>query len=256
MFKNSAGLVRNVHSQVADRIGMGIIRGEIAPGEALPAEMRLCEMLDVSRPVVREAMRILAGKGLIESRPKSGTRVRPPEAWSHLDPDVLRWRLACADTEDYLRKLFALRYAVEPAAAAIAAEAAGPEDCAAIATALAGMETAADNAAFVESDIAFHKAIYMATRNELFWPIAQMLEISLRQSFAIAATGDHRPRALAEHRAVMERIQARDAEGARAATALLLANSAGDLEKLQAGHVRPPALPQGAGETAMQPVAG
>lgn len=234
MFKNSAGLVRSVHSQVADRIGMIIIRGEIVPGEALPSELRLCEMLDVSRPVIREAMRILAGKGLIESRPKSGTRVRSPETWSHLDPDVLRWRLACADTEDYLRKLFALRYAVEPAAAAIAAEAASETDCTAIATALAGMEAATDNAAFVKADIAFHKAIYMATRNELFWPIAQMLEISLRQSFAIAATGDHRPRALAEHRTVLERIRARDPEGARAATAVLLANSVQDLDRLQA----------------------
>ncbi|GGH22883.1 GntR family transcriptional regulator [Alsobacter metallidurans] len=234
MFKTSTGLVRNVHSQIADRIGMSIIRGEIAPGEVLPSEMRICEMLEVSRPVVREAIRVLAGKGLIESRAKSGTRVRPPEAWSHLDPDVLRWRLASTDVDTYLQKLFALRYAVEPAAAAIAAEAATAEDCAAIGAALAGMDNAADNAAFVEADIAFHKAIYLATRNELFWPIAQMLEISSRQSFTIAAEGDHRKRALAEHRAVFTAIEARQPEAARAAALVLLDSSAGDLEKLRA----------------------
>src|ERR1700733_1503632 len=128
MFKTSISLRRNVHSQVADRIGLGILRGDIVPGDALPSEMRICEMLDVSRTVVREAIRMLTGKGLVESRAKSGTRVRPPEEWNHLDPDVLRWQLQTTDVDTYLAKLFQLRNAVEPAATAMAAGAATAGD--------------------------------------------------------------------------------------------------------------------------------
>ena len=80
MFENSNAIVRNVHSQVADRIGISIVRGDIGVGDALPSEMQICEMIDVSRTVVREAIRTLTGKGLVESRAKSGTRVRPPRA--------------------------------------------------------------------------------------------------------------------------------------------------------------------------------
>ncbi len=115
MFQTSSALRRSVHSQVADRVGGSIVRGEIGVGETLPPEMQICEMMDVSRTVVREAMRTLTGKGLIESRPKSGTRVRPPEQWNQLDPDVLRWHLETADIDRYLAKLFQLRTAVEPA---------------------------------------------------------------------------------------------------------------------------------------------
>src|SRR3954447_20675633 len=128
MFRNSHALVRNVHSQVADRIGLSIVRGDIAVGEALPSEMQLCEMIDVSRTVVREAIRTLTGKGLVEARAKTGTRVRPAEQWNQLDPDVLRWQLETSDLDDYLGKLFQLRCAVEPSAAALAATRAGRGD--------------------------------------------------------------------------------------------------------------------------------
>jgi DNA-binding FadR family transcriptional regulator len=222
-------LVRNVHGQIAERIGIDIVRGDIAPGDPIPSEMRICEMLGVSRTVVREAIRTLIGKGLLETRPKSGTRVRSPEHWNHLDPEVLRWRLAVTDTDTYLSKLFQLRVSLEPTASALAATAASDPDRDVIRRACESMEGAANNDDFVVADIAFHKGIYLATRNEFFWPIAQIFEFTLRQSFAIAATGDHRPRALKEHRAVMEAILTRDPARARAATETLLGHAATDL---------------------------
>src|ERR1700730_15734703 len=139
MFQTSNALLRNVHSQVADRVGISIVRGDVGAGETLPSEMQICEMMDVSRTVVREVIRTLTGKGLVESRPKSGTRVRPPQKWNQLDPDVLRWRLETADMDDYLAKLFQLRCAVEPAAAALAATQAGEEDVALIRSGYDGM---------------------------------------------------------------------------------------------------------------------
>jgi DNA-binding FadR family transcriptional regulator len=233
MFENSSAIVRNVHSQVADRIGISIVRGDIAAGDTLPSEMQLCELIDVSRTVVREAIRTLTGKGLVEARAKSGTRVRPPEQWNQLDPDVLRWQLETSDVDSYLNKLFQLRCAVEPSAAALAATQAGVEDVARIRGGYDGMVAARTNEHFVVADIAFHQAIYFATRNEFFWPIAQMFEITLRQSFTIAARGDHRARALLEHCAVVDAIAAHDAEGARQATAILLDQAAGDLVRIR-----------------------
>jgi DNA-binding FadR family transcriptional regulator len=241
MFQTSNALRRNVHSQVTDRVGSSIVRGEIGIGETLPPEMQICEMMDVSRTVVREAIRTLTGKGLIESRPKSGTRVRPPEQWNQLDPDVLRWHLETSDMDRYLAKLFQLRSAVEPAAAALAAIRGGDDDIALIRAGYDGMEAAKANEEFVVADIAFHQAIYFATRNEFFWPIAQMFEITLRQSFAIAATGSHRPRALVEHRAVLDAITAGDADAAREATVVLLAHSADDLVRIRGREFETPA---------------
>ncbi len=228
-FRNPDTLIRSIHAQITERIGLGIVRGDFPPGEPLPSEVRICEMMGVSRTVVREAIRSLTGKGLLESRPKSGTRVRVPELWNHLDPDVLRWRLEVTDTDVYLAKIFQLRESLDPTASAVAAVAANDADRSAIRLAFNGMVAARDNEAFVTADIAFHKAIYLATHNEFFWPIAQMFDFTLRQSFAIAATGDHRARALREHRDVMEAIVAGDALRARAATDILVGHSAGDL---------------------------
>ena len=245
MLQNSSTIVRNVHSQVADRIGLSIVRGDIAVGETLPSEMQLCEMIDVSRTVVREAIRTLTGKGLVEARAKSGTRVRPPEQWNQLDPDVLRWQLETSDVDSYLNKLFQLRCAVEPAAAGLAATRARKEDVARIRAGYDGMVAAKVNEDFVVADIAFHQGIYFATRNEYFWPIARMFEITLRQSFTIAAKGSHRARALVEHRAVLDAIAGRDAEGAREAAMVLLDHSAGDLVKIRGRDFAPRAHAKG-----------
>src|SRR5260370_316039 len=132
MFKDSVVIARNVHSQVADRIGALIVRGDVLPGNPLPSEVKICEMLDVSRTVVREAIRTLTGKGLVESRAKSGTRVRPREEWNQLDVDVLRWQLEHADIDSYLAKIFQLRKAMEPTAAALAATAGSDTERAAL----------------------------------------------------------------------------------------------------------------------------
>jgi DNA-binding FadR family transcriptional regulator len=233
VFRGDIAIQRNVHSQVADRIGALIVRGEVAPGEPLPAELKICEMLQVSRTVVREAIRTLTGKGLVESRPKSGTRVRPREEWNQLDVDVMRWQLEHADTDSYLAKIFELRNAMEPTAAALAAKAATDADRADLRAAWEAMVAAKDNDAFVTADIGFHKRLYIASRNEFFWPIAQMFEVTLRESFRLAALGDHRPRAFDEHREVLEAIEAGDAERAREATWVLLGNASDDLVRIR-----------------------
>ncbi|MFC0407209.1 FadR/GntR family transcriptional regulator [Roseomonas elaeocarpi] len=227
-----AQTLRTIQGQVAERIGVSIVRGDVAPGEAIPSEMRICEVMGVSRTVVREAIRMLSGKGLIEARPRSGTRVRPPEEWNQFDPDVLRWQFETADLATYLVKLFRLRSAVEPMASAYAATSGTTEDIAQIRAAADAMAAAESNDAWVVADIAFHRAIHIATRNELFWPIAQMFEVVIRRSFDLLAPGDHRPRSIAEHRAVMEAIASRRPDAARQAMEKLIDHAAGDMKRM------------------------
>ena len=227
-------LTRNLHQRLADQIGLALVGGEFAPGEALPSEMKLFERLRVSRTAMREAMRGLVAKGLVESRPKVGTRVRPPEHWNHLDSDVLRWQLSTADTEAYLRKTFQLRHATEPAAAAIAAEAADAADHKRIRAAFQAMiDAGSDNDAWVRADLRFHRAIYLATHNEFFWPVGQLFSLALQPMLRIAAVGSHRARALEEHRDLHDSIIAGKPDLARAAALTLLRNAADDIVRIR-----------------------
>jgi DNA-binding FadR family transcriptional regulator len=223
----------DTHLRVHDRLGLAIVRGDLAPGEALPAELQLCEMLGVSRTAMREAVRGLAAKGLVDSRPKRGTLVRDQSLWNHLDPDVLRWRIEVSDVDVYLSKMFQLRRATEPEAAAIAAIAATPEDHLRLEADFQAMVDAGDdNAAWVEADLAFHRSIYLATHNEFFWPIGQLFSIGLRQMFEIAAQGSHRARAIQEHGDLCRAITAGQPEKARAAANKLVGNASSDIERL------------------------
>jgi DNA-binding FadR family transcriptional regulator len=111
-----------VHAAVVRRLGHSILSGDLKPGEALPNEARLCADLSISRTALREAIRVLAAKGLIETEPRTGTRVRPRESWNLLDPDILGWRAAAAPDLDFGRSLLEARHIIEPAAAELAAK--------------------------------------------------------------------------------------------------------------------------------------
>lgn len=223
-----------LHVQVADVLGLAIVKGDYKPGQSLPPELQLCEMLGVSRTAMREAVRGLVAKGLVDSQPKLGTRVRPPANWNHLDLDLMRWRIETAATEDYLQKMFELRHATEPAAAALAARHATDEDRERLkADYQAMIDAGDDNAKWVEADLAFHKSIYLATHNEFFWPIGQMFGFALEQMFDIAARGSHRPRAIIEHGDLLNGIVARKPDLARAAALTLLGNATEDIAKIR-----------------------
>jgi DNA-binding FadR family transcriptional regulator len=230
VFTEPGTMARKLHTRVADQIGRSVVRGEIAPGEALPSELRICDMMNVSRTAVREALRVLVGKGLLQSRPKSGTKVRDPEHWNHLDPDVLRWQLEISDVDNFLLKLFQLRFAVEPAASALAATAATADDNRRIKAAFEKMASAKSNEAWAEADIEFHRNIFRATHNEFFWPIAQMFELALRECFRMSSKGEqHRNRAIEEHRELMLAITTHKPDRANSAALLLLQNAKQDL---------------------------
>ena len=254
-FRSAQPSKRLLDLRLGDEIGLAILRGDFPPGLPLPSEPRLCEMLGVSRTAMREAVRGLVAKGLVESRPKIGTRVRAAVHWNHLDPDVLRWQLEVADTDAYLRKMMQLRQATEPAAAALAAAAAGPADHEILRKGFDSMVAAGDDdEAFVEADLQFHTAIYIATHNEFFWPIGQLFGLALKQMFQIAATGRHRPRAIREHRDLLNGIVDGKPEAARAAALILLGNAAADIARIRgrAKTSSPPARAGGGGSQRLE----
>ncbi len=109
---------RNLHGRIVHTLGRRILRGEISPGDALEAG----SVMAASRTALREAIRVLAAKGLVEARPKIGTRVTPRESWNLLDPDVMAWQHGAAPSQAFLRKITEVRGVIEPQAAAFAAE--------------------------------------------------------------------------------------------------------------------------------------
>ena len=154
---------------VVDTLGYRIAAGHYAEGETLPIEQDLADSLQVGRNALREAVKVLSGKGLIRTAPRSGTRVKPREDWNMLDPDVLRWH-ADPDiaTERFMLDLIELRRIVEPKAAELAAARATREDVADILSAYETMTASDSNRQQrIEADIAFHSAVLKASHNEV-----------------------------------------------------------------------------------------
>src|SRR5580693_6564703 len=116
------GKALRLHGSIARKLGIAIVSGEYRPGDLLDGEIESSERLAVSRTAYREAVRILAAKGLVDARPKVGTRVNPRSKWHLLDPDVLDWTFASEPDLVLLDSLFELRNVVESAAAGFAAQ--------------------------------------------------------------------------------------------------------------------------------------
>lgn len=160
------GKALRIHGTIARDLGILIVSGRYKPGEMLNGEVVASDRLHVSRTAYREALRILAAKGLVESRPKTGTRVSPRSAWHLLDPDVLSWIFEFEPDDDLLASLFELRKMVEPEAAALAAERRSQEHLDRMAQALDGMAKhtlASEEGRLADQD--FHAALLAASGN-------------------------------------------------------------------------------------------
>ena len=136
---------RALHDHVIEEIGRRIISGELPPGQPLPTEAELCAALGVSRTALREALRVLAAKGLVEPKRKVGTLVRLREHWNFLDADILSWHLEVGDSDRAIDELYELRHLIEPLAASLAAQHAQAADILALRKAYAQMQDAGDD---------------------------------------------------------------------------------------------------------------
>ena len=233
---SAAGYPRGgLHGQVVHAIGRQIVGGAIQPGELLPAQPGF----SASRTVLREAIKVLAAKGLVESRPKTGTRVRPRQSWNLLDPDVMAWHQEGTPPEAFLRKLTEVRLIVEPAAAELAARRARPTEVATVTQAYEDMERAmsggeGDVEAFVDADIRFHRAILIACQNDLLEQMSRVIYDALTVSFeATSRVPGRATTSLPNHRAILEAIRDQDAPRAARVMRRLVQNTAREIEALR-----------------------
>lgn len=193
----------------------------------LPRESELAAQFSFSRQAIREALKVLAAKGLVASRRRTGTVVLPRSSWNLLDPDVLAWHPPQNLPPDFLHDLVELRRVIEPAAAELAATRGTPESIARIKAAVEQMHrTIDDRAAFIRADVEFHAAVGAASGNVLFDRLSAISEPLLGASFALQGHTRTRDMVASDtvplHAAVSEAITARDPGAARQAMEALL----------------------------------
>lgn len=215
---------RRLRGAVAHHLGRAIVSGAIKPGERLTGEIANAAALDVSRSAYREAIQMLVAKGLVESRTKAGTRVRPRDRWNLLDPDVLAWAFSGEPDLAFIRDLFELRAIVEPAAVRLAAARRDKADIHALRAALAKMRrhtlaTEAGQAA----DREFHDALLQATHNHALITLSASIGAAVNWTTRFKQRTKALPRdPVPDHARVSEAIAAGDQDAAEAAMRTLI----------------------------------
>lgn len=235
-----------IHGRVVHGIGQQIVSGQIEPGELLPRVADLIEEFQASRTAIREAMKVLSTKGLVEARQRAGTRVRPRDDWNLLDPDVLSWQSPETITEIMTKDLVELREVIEPKAARLAAERATPEERERILEAYQRMEEAAgDREAFYVADLAFHLSVFSACHNQLLRRLSGIVGAVLEFSFRLQTESEEVQRdSLTAHYDVYERIARRDPRGAERAMRQVIGRAQFELERPTENTRAKPAKPR------------
>src|SRR4051812_36369155 len=162
----AAAPARSHTGRVVEHLGTAIVSGGHAEGSLLPGDSELIERYGVSRTVLREALKTLSAKGLVQAKARIGTRVRPRDDWNLFDPDVLIWHARLGFAPEFLGHLGEMRLALEPEAAALAAERRTPEQLEAIwrfVYRMAAPDIAPQE--FVQADLGLHLAIAGAANN-------------------------------------------------------------------------------------------
>jgi DNA-binding FadR family transcriptional regulator len=189
-FENSAVVnpakADNLTFRIEENLGVAIVTGKYSEHNPFPVEAELCKEFGVSRSILREAVKMLTAKGLLNARPRHGTWVQPEENWNLLDPDVLRWLLERKLSIRLLIEFTQIRLAVEPMAAALAARTASPEAKQTILAALNRMK-AAENGKddSLAADIAFHVSVLRASGNRFFWQLRELIHTALGFSMRV-----------------------------------------------------------------------
>jgi GntR family galactonate operon transcriptional repressor len=204
---------RSLHGDVVEKIGRSIVSGVFAEGANLPNEADLAGDLGVSRNVLREAIKVLVSKGMLDVRPKIGTTVRAKEQWHMLDPEVLAWEAAGDLHLPYAFNFTEFRLIVEPKASFLAAKRATDAEIQVIRDCCDALEACVGHLdRMPDADIAFHQSIHRASHNALLQHLSVLTAAIMRVQVTYTASkpGDFE-RGLPLHRELTEAITARDA---------------------------------------------
>jgi DNA-binding FadR family transcriptional regulator len=206
------------HDQMARALATEILQGVYPPGANLPPESELLARFGVSRTVLREVSKTLAAKGLVVAKTRVGTKVLDPGHWNYFDADLLAWKVSLGLDGDFRQALTEIRRAIEPPAAALAAERRKDQDLAALRHWLGEMARPRHTPqTFAESDLEFHLAIGAASGNPLMRSIAAVIETALIAAFQLSSPANDRrlqETTVAGHAAILNAIEARDPRAA------------------------------------------
>ncbi|WP_037765003.1 FadR/GntR family transcriptional regulator [Streptomyces sp. FXJ7.023] len=212
---------RGLHGRVLDTLGPAITAGEYPAGSVLRTD-ELAQRFEVSRSVMREAVRVLESMHLVESRRRVGVTVLPECEWNVYDPQVIRWRLAGSERPRQLRSLTVLRSAIEPVAAGLAARLGPPGPGAELTECALGMVANSRGhrlEAYLFHDVAFHRVVLAASGNEMFARLGGVVaEVLAGRTHHDVMFEDPDPAAVTLHVQVAEAIRARDAARAEELT--------------------------------------
>lgn len=223
------------HEQVVEQLGRDICSGRYRPGQVLPAEPELGERFGYSRIVIREAIKSLVAKGMLEVSRRVGTLVLEPSRWNLFDPQVISWRAESAASDPTMaRDLMELRRIVEPAAVRMAAQRASEGERRALRAAYMAMARAvAGKGDYVTADLAFHTTILSACGNQYVRQMQEALSAMLKASFEIVSLKPGGPaQSLSMHEAVCVAIETGDAQAAERAAVTLIEHAEEDLRNL------------------------
>jgi GntR family transcriptional regulator, transcriptional repressor for pyruvate dehydrogenase complex len=202
--------------QIVEQIERRILKGDLKPGDKLLPERELAEQFGVSRTAIREAVKALTQKGLIEVHPGRGTFVinSTPQAVRHSLDLMIKF-----DGMEGIRSLVEVREILEPEIAAMAASRASDEQIAAMQEIVSLMDASLhDIDAFIEADLDFHLTLSESTQNVLIPTLVDTLVVLLREHRKrIALVEGGMTRAQEHHKKVMQAVARRDAEEARQA---------------------------------------
>ena len=209
---------RNSHAHVVSELGSAIVSGRIAEGSLLPNDAELSMRFGVSRTVLRETMKTLAAKRLVEPKAKVGTRVLDRSSWNFFDPDVLGWRCEAGIDQEFVKHLAEIRLALEPAAAAAAALQASNEDIVLLYVIAAKFDNPQHTPeSIAKVDLEFHLAVAHMSGNPFMRSASGLIEAALAISFQLsspAASPDTIAEIASNHLRIVHAIAARDADAA------------------------------------------
>lgn len=229
-----------VYEQIAKQIEERILSGELREGDRLPSERELAIQFQASRTAVREAMKSLAQKGLVNMRPGRGTMVidGTSQAMRHSLGLMMRVGQLSSTVQ-----LVEVREILEPEIAALAAARAQEEQIQAMGVAVEVMDASLDDAdAFIAADNDFHRALARGTQNELILAlvdsVVDLLSAQRKQVFSVSGGPE---RGQVHHKLLLEAIIRRDQEAAREAMQAHLKQVRDDVGKAPVSVTEPPA---------------
>jgi len=212
---------RNFHTFVINEIGLGIVTGRFPVGSILANDAVMMETYGVSRTVLREALKTLEAKGMVEARPKVGTRVTPTSRWSFFDPQVLSWHFYAAPDRRFFESLFDVRAALESQAIALASARRTAEHVRLMKYWLHQMDLADGNLeAHGLSALEIHRTIAEASGNALLRSVTGIVELTLAlalKSLDAQSTSPYCQASLAAHAELVSAIEGGSAEKAERA---------------------------------------